>query len=183
MEANLEGLPESLKEHYPAKEDQDVRMAELQNLAPRWYHKGFEERDTSLIKKVDYESTYYEEKGGLDSFKYSAGWWYLEIYMPLGDTLKIKRYSYFEAPELGLYKIPAAHDGRYDVLFIVQEPHPIHMEQVAGMYAIRPKDPGQPQRRYKRTGYKTDKDGYEVIDKKRSEESEEYKAWKAGQDR
>lgn len=176
---NLKGLPKDIEKHYPAKEDQDVRIVELQDMSPVHYYAPPKELDTSLIKKIDYESTYYEEKKGLDSFKYSAGWWYLEIYMPLGDTIKIKRYSYFQDPELRLYKIPGAYDGRYDVLFIVQKPNPVHMEQVAGMYVIRPKDPEQPQQRYSLIVYKRDKDGYKVIDKEKSVENEEYKVWKA----
>ncbi|MCF6349275.1 MAG: hypothetical protein L3J20_13440 [Flavobacteriaceae bacterium] len=177
MDDILEESPSDLEEHYPAKEDQDIRMVELQDMSPVHYYAPPKELDTSLIKKIDYESTYYEEKKGLDSFKYSAGWWYLEIYMPLGDTIKIKRYSYFQDPELRLYKIPGAYDGRYDVLFIVQKPNPVHMEQVAGMYVIRPKDPTQPQQRYSLIVYKRDTEGYKVIDKEKSVESEEYKAW------
>ncbi|WP_139278129.1 hypothetical protein [Pseudozobellia thermophila] len=178
MEANLEGLPDNLKQQYPPKEDQDVRMVELENLAPVWYHKGFKDRDTSLIKMVDYESTYFEKVDqGLNQYGFSAGWWYLEVYMPLGDTLRIKRYSYFEDPELKLYKVPKEYGGREDVLFIVQKPEELFPEQVGGMYAIRPRDPNQPQRRYKKIVYKTDPEGNEIIDPSRSIETEEYKQW------
>ncbi|SHJ77378.1 hypothetical protein [Pseudozobellia thermophila] len=148
---NLDIVDDGFVKNHPPKEGQDVRMVELENLAPVWYHKGFKDRDTSLIKMIDYESTYYEEKGGLDSYKYSAGWWYLEVYMPLGDTIRIKRYSNYEDPELKLYKVPTEYGGREDVLFIVQKPKDAHLEQVAGMYAIRPRDPNQPQRRYKKS--------------------------------
>lgn len=182
MEAELEGLPENLEEQYPPKEQQNARMLELENLAPLWYHKGFEERDTSLIKMIDYESTFYtEENFGLIKQGYSAGWWYLEVYMPLGDTLRIKRYSYFEDPDLKLYKIPAAYGGRNDVLFIVQKPKSSHAEQVAGMYAIRPRDPEQPERRYSSISYGDTAKGQPHI--LRAEESREYKKWKGKIDR
>jgi len=173
----IKNLSKNIKQQYPPKEDQDIRMVELQGLSPVFYFDPPEKLDTQLIKKIDYESTYYKEKKGLDSFQYSAGWWYLEIYMPLGDTLRIKRYSYFEDPELRLYKIPDAYDGRQDVLFIVQKPKNAHIEQVAGMYAIRPKDSKQPQRRYSQIVYKRDKEGYKIIDKEQSVESDEYKVW------
>ena len=60
--------------------------------------------------------------------------------MPNGETIKIKRYASFRRPDLDFYKIPAIYGGRDDVLFIVQEPNPIHLEQTAGMYVIRPKN-------------------------------------------
>ncbi|MDO6811216.1 hypothetical protein Q4603_21545 [Zobellia galactanivorans] len=178
MEANLEGLPSDLEQQYPPKEDQDVRMVELENLAPVWYHKGFKDRDTSLIKMVDYESTYFEKVDqGLNQYGFSAGWWYLEIPMPLGDTIRIKRYSNYEDPELLIYKVPGEYGGREDVLFIVQKPEELFPGQVGGMYAIRPRDPNQPQRRYKKIVYTTDAEGNETIDRSRSVETDEYKQW------
>jgi len=164
---------------YPVKEDKDIRMVELQNLAPIFYYGKPEELDTHLIKRIDYESTYFKEVDkGLNKYNFSAGWWFLEVYMPLGDTLRIKRYSNYEDPELMLYEIPSAYGGREDVLFIVQNPEEIFMSQVGGMYVIRPKDPEQPQRRYKKIIYKRNENGERVIDAKLSEESDEYKAWK-----
>ena len=166
-----------IKKQYPKKQEQPPRMLELENLAPIWYHKSSEKRDTSLIKLIDYDSTFYtEEEFGLVKRGYSAGWWYLEVYMPLGDTLRIKRYSDFEDPDLKLYKIPAAYGGRNDVLFIVQNPNKIHIEQVGGMYAIRPRDAEQPERRYKRISYGDTSKGQPHI--LSAEESEEYKNWK-----
>ena len=81
--------------------------------------------------------------------------------------------------QLMLYSIPHAYGGRQDVLFVVQNPEEIFMSQVGGMYVIRPKDPEQPQRRYNLIAYKRDKDGFKLIDKEQSVESDEYKAWKA----
>ncbi|WP_158978846.1 hypothetical protein [Cellulophaga sp. L1A9] len=167
-----------LEKKYPKKEDQDVRMVELKNIGPKWYHKGFEDRDTSLIKMIDYQSDFYvEENQGPINVGYSAGWWYLEVYMPLGDTIKVKRYSYFEDPQLELYKVPSTYGGREHVLFIVQKPRDSHIAQVSGMYAIRPRDPKQPQRRYKNTVYKKNEEGLDVIDKSKSIETDEYKTW------
>jgi len=179
MDDNLVGLPDDLKQQYPAKEDQDVRMVALEDMSPTYYVPP-NERDTQLIREMDYvETLYKKENWGLIDVGYSAGWWYLEIYMPLGDTLKIKRYASFESPDIQLYKIPDAYGGRQDVLFIVQELKDMHMAQVGGMYAIRPKDPEQPQRRYKSIVYNKNENGEKVIDLDSSEETEEYKAWNA----
>jgi len=129
-----------LKKHYPAKEDQDVRMVALKDLSPN-YSVPPEERDISLIKEVAYKQTVFKkENWGLIKSNYSAGWWYLEIYMPKGDVIKIKRYASFRRPDIELYKIPKEYGGREDVLFIVQEPNSMHMEQQAGMYVIRPRN-------------------------------------------
>ncbi len=177
MDNVLEGIPEDLEEQYPPKEDQDVRMVALQDLSPKYFIAP-NERDTQLIREMGYESTEYQEiDKGLISYGYSAGWWYLEVYMPLGDIIKIKRFSSFKNPDLQLYSIPNAYGGRQDVLFLVQEPKNMHASQVAGMYVIRPKNPKQPQRRYSLIKYKRDKDGFKFIDKEESVESEEYKAW------
>ena len=179
MEANLDGLPNDLKKRYPAKEDQDVRMAALEDMSPKYYVPP-NERDTQLVREMDYvETLYKKENWGLIDVGYSAGWWYLDIYMPLGDTIKIKRYASFESPDIQLYQIPDAYGGRQDVLFIVQEPKDIHMAQVGGMYAIRPRDPEQPQRRYKSIVYNKNEKGERVIDSEKSEETAAYKAWKA----
>ena len=168
-----------IKQQYPPKEVQDVRMLELPDMAPEFYRIGHPRRDTSLIKMVGYESTYFEKVDqGLNQYGFSAGWWYLEIPMPLGDTLRIKRYSNYEDPELLIYKVPSEYGGREDVLFIVQKPEELFPEQVGGMYAIRPREPNQPQRRYKKIVYKTDTDGTESIDPLKSLETEEYKVWK-----
>ncbi|SDE50221.1 hypothetical protein SAMN05421636_105300 [Pricia antarctica] len=177
---NLDLVNDAFVKNYPPKQEQPPRMLELENLAPIWYHKSSKERDTSLIKMIDYKSTFYtEEKFGLVKRGYSAGWWYLEVYMPLGDTLRIKRYSDFEDPDLKLYQIPAAYGGRNDVLFIVQKPEKLFPEQVGGMYVIRPRDAQQPDRRYKSISYGDMLQGQPYILK--SEETEEYKNWKMEQ--
>jgi len=130
----------NIEKHYPAKEDQDVRMVALKDLSPN-YSVPPEERDISLIKEVAYKQTFFEkENWGLIKSNYSAGWWYLEIYMPKGDVIKIKRYASYRRPDIELYKIPKENGGRDDVLFIVQEPNSMHMEQQAGMYVIRPRN-------------------------------------------
>ena len=178
LKYNLEVINDNFVKNNPPKEDQDVRMVELEDLAPKFYRRP---EETDLIKVVGYESTYEEEVDkGIFSYGFSAGWWYLEVYMPLGDTIRIKRYSNFKAPDIQLYKVPAEYGGREDVLFIVQKPEELFPEQVGGMYAIRPRDPKQPQRRYKKIVYKTDKDGAEVIDMTKSVETEEYKLWVKG---
>uniref|UniRef100_UPI003593A360 hypothetical protein n=1 Tax=Pricia sp. TaxID=2268138 RepID=UPI003593A360 len=94
LDDNLKGSPINFTEQYPPKEEEAVRMVEPKNLAPIWYRKAAKEDTSPLIKMMGYESSYFEEVDkGAFSYGYSAGWWYLEIYMPLGDTLRIKRYS------------------------------------------------------------------------------------------
>ena len=176
LEANRTHVNLDFKKQYPPKEDQDVRMVELPDLAP-----GFsvapEKRDTSLLKEMGYKSMFFEKiRKGMDRYNYSAGYWYLELYMPLGDTVKIRRYSDARNPRLSLYKIPAAQGGRNDVVFVVLEPNEVHPEQAGGMYVVRPRDPNQPQHRYKNKTqyiYKGEVVSEEII------ETEEYIQWKA----
>lgn len=176
MEAELEGLPENLEKQYPPKKNQDTRMLELKDLSPD-FSVPPEERNIHLVKEVGYESTYEEEVDkGVFSYGFSAGWWYLEINMPFGDPIRIKRYSDFKSPNLQLYKIPAAYGGRNDVLFIVQKPEELFPEQVGGMYVIRPRNAEQPERRYKSISYGDTTKGQPHI--LRAEETEEYKQWK-----
>ena len=130
--------------HFPDKYA-EVRMIELEDRSPSYVIPP-EERDSSLIKQIDYESVFEKEvesAGGWSSSTYSAGWWYFQIYMPGGDTLKVKRFSSYRGPEMKLYKIPERHGGREDVLFIVLEPKDAHPEQVGGMYVIRPRALGK----------------------------------------
>lgn len=64
----------NIKKQYPPKEDQDVRMLELQDLSPEFYLPP-EKRETSLMKEMEYESAYFEEVNeGLNQYNYSAGW-------------------------------------------------------------------------------------------------------------
>ncbi|WP_289064282.1 hypothetical protein [uncultured Zobellia sp.] len=176
MENSLEGTPEDLKENYPEKEDQDARLVELTDLVPDYYHPQQGAQENGLIKMKEYESTFFEkENQGLGSYSFSAGWWYLDIYMPLGDTIRIKRYSNYEDPELQLYKVATEYGGREDVLFIVQKPEKMFPEQLGGMYVIRPKDFKQPQRRYKSLSYGTKDNGETYI--KESQDTEAYSQW------
>lgn len=176
MEANVKGLPNNLEYQYPPKEEKGVRMVDLVDIAPKYYHPQQGTNDNGLIKLKEYESTFFEkEEQGLGSYSFSAGWWYLEIYMPLGDTLRIKRYSNYEDPELELYKVPAAYGGREDVLFIIQKPEEMFPEQVGGMYVIRPRDIKQPERRYKSVSYGTNENGEQYIIK--SQDTTEFTEW------
>ena len=127
-----------LGKQFPAKEN-DARMIELKDQCPS-FGIALEKRDTSLIKEMKYESTFFEKSKRGRAFNFSAGWWYLDMYLPGGDTLKIKRYASYRNPALKIYKIPKEHGGRDDVLFIVQEPSEMLKEQVGGMYVIRPKN-------------------------------------------
>ena len=177
MYNSLEETPDNLKELYPPKEDQHPKMIDLPDLAPKNFHRPKNSFDTDLIKMIGYESQFFEkEDQGLGSYGFSAGWWYLEIYMPLGDTLRIKRYSNYEDPELSLYKVPSAHGGREDVLFIVQKPEELFPEQVGGMYVIRPRDPEQPEKRYSRVSrFRRPGEDWTI---RSAEETKAYKEWK-----
>jgi len=179
MKYNLDVVSDDFVKKHPSKENQNARILELENVSPD-FSVPPEERNIDLIKEVGYESTYEEEVDkGVFSYGFSAGWWYLEIYMPFGDPIRIKRYSDFKSPNLQLYKIPAAHGGRNDVLFIVQKPEELFPEQVGGMWVIRPRDAQQPEHRYKRISYGDTSKGQPHI--LRAEETEEYIEWKAKQ--
>ncbi|WP_169718933.1 hypothetical protein [Aequorivita capsosiphonis] len=101
MKAKFAEKPEDFPKQYPAKEDQDVRMLELKDQFPDLYLPPAE-RDTILIKQVKYISKFFEKSDRGDAFNYSAGWWYFDLYMPGGDTLKIKRFASFRDPEMKL---------------------------------------------------------------------------------
>ncbi|MEE9350070.1 MAG: hypothetical protein V3U80_08490, partial [Flavobacteriaceae bacterium] len=49
-----------IEQLYPPKEDQDIRMVALQDLSPKYFIAP-NERDTQLIREMEYESTEYEE--------------------------------------------------------------------------------------------------------------------------
>ncbi len=164
----LKESPMDFRKQYPAKEDQDVRMVKLKDQFPDLYVSPAD-RDTSLIKQIKYTSTFFEKSDRGDAFNYSAGWWYFDIYMPGGDTLKIKRFASFRDPEMKLYKIPKELGGREDVLFIIQEPNEIHPEQVGGMYVIRPKN-------YKETPQYKEQEAKELEKEKKQKQKESQEA-------
>lgn len=177
MDDTLDETSDDLREMYPPKEPKKPKLIDLPDLAPKNFHNPKNRFDTDLIKMIGYESTFFEkEDQGLGSYSFSAGWWYLEIYMPLGDTIRIKRYSNYEDPELQLYEVPSAYGGREDVLFIIQKPEELFPEQVGGMYVIRPRDTEQPDRRYSSISFGDTEKGQPHI--LRSEETEAYKEWK-----
>jgi len=162
---------------FPAKEDQDVRMSKLVDITPDFYGKTNLQDDT-FMKKVGYEVEDHERGKGLNPINFSAGYHYIELYMPLGDVIKIKRFGSMGV-NIQTYKIPVSYGGRNDVVFIIQEPEEMYPNrEFGGMYVIRPRDSEQPQRRYKKIVYKRNENGERIIDPKRSEESDEYKAWK-----
>ena len=62
-----------------------------------------------------------------------------------GDTIKIKRHGSM-GTAMQFYKMPVTQGGRNDVVFIVQEPNDMYPDrEFGGMYAVRPRDPGQKQ--------------------------------------
>ncbi len=83
-----EALGIDLEKIYPEKENQDVRLMELRDL-----RSGKMEKDTTLVNLVAYEETDSEDGSFFDPISYSAGNYYMELYMPLGDTIKIKRHG------------------------------------------------------------------------------------------
>lgn len=127
-------------EQYPNKEDQEIRMVALKDLSPS-FGVPPEKRDSTLLKEIKYKSERFEKSDRGSGFNFSAGWWYLEVYMPQGDTIKIKRYADFRKPLLQLHKIPKEHGGSNEILFIIQKPEQDFLEkQVGGMYVIRPRN-------------------------------------------
>lgn len=143
IDKNFEVENFNFDKHFPNKYS-EIRMVEFEDRSPSYVIPP-EERDSSLIKQMDYESVFEKEvesAGGWTSSTYSAGWWYMHIYMPGGDTLRIKRFSSYRSPDMKLYKISEQYGGRNDVLFIVLRPKDAHPEQVGGMYVVRPRELG-----------------------------------------
>jgi hypothetical protein len=140
MENTFKKERENFTETYINKEEQEVRMIALKDLAPS-FGVPPEKRDSTLLKEIKYKSERFEKSNRGSGFNFSAGWWYLDIYMPKGDTIKIKRYADFRKPLLQLYKIPKEHGGSEEILFIIQKPEQDFLEkQVGSMYVIRPKN-------------------------------------------
>ncbi|SHG57279.1 hypothetical protein SAMN05443144_13515 [Fodinibius roseus] len=124
--------------HFPDKYD-TVRMIELEDHTPDFSRKAFQ-RDTSLWTYHGYEEADREEGGGLDPITFSAGWHYLQLKMPAGEPLKIKRYGSMGV-NLHTYIIPDSLGGREDVIFIVQEPSSLYPDrEYGGMYVVRPRE-------------------------------------------
>ncbi|QCX00336.1 hypothetical protein FGM00_09510 [Aggregatimonas sangjinii] len=143
VKRDVKGIPLDLEEQYPAKYS-NIRMVELRDLCPDFF-KARAERDTSFIDIVGYEETDSEKGSGLNPISYSAGDYYLNLYMPLGDTIKIKRHGSMGV-NMQFYKIPVTQGGRNDVVFIVQEPNELYPDrEFGGMYVVRPRDLNQKQ--------------------------------------
>ncbi|HET8735297.1 MAG TPA: hypothetical protein VFM69_01740 [Pricia sp.] len=134
MEYNLDVVNEEFVEQFPPKENEDVRFMELRDL-----RSGKMEKDTTLLQLVGYEETDSEEGVGFNPISFSAGHYFMELYMPLGDTIKIKRHGSM-GTNMQFYKIPVTKGGRNDVVFIVQEPNEMYPNrEFGGMYAVRPR--------------------------------------------
>lgn len=127
-----------MSKQYPPKEG-EIRMIELKDLCPS-FSLPPEKRDSSLLVERKYVSEQFQKSERGSGFNFSAGWWYLDLHMPGGDTIKIKRYASFKNPELEIYRIPEEYGGRKDVLFIIQKTDDMLKQQVGGMYVIRPKN-------------------------------------------
>ena len=180
LKYNLEVVYANFVKNHPPKEDQDVRMLGLSDITPDFYGKTGLQEET-FMRIVGYKEEEHQSGSGLNPISGTAGYHFIELHMPLGDVIKIKRFGTMGV-NIQTYKIPAQYNGRNDVVFIVQEAdlELFPGREFGGMYAIRPRDPKQPQRRYKKIVYKTDKDGAEVIDTAKSVETEAYKLWKKG---
>lgn len=138
LKYNLNVVDKEFISKYPAKEDQDRRMAKLRDLCPDFSVNEYN-RDTSFMNVVDYEETDSEDGGWFNPISYSAGYFFIELYMPMGDTIKIKRHGSMGA-NLEVYKIPVTHGGRNDVVFLVQKPSKLYPEkEFGGMYVVRPR--------------------------------------------
>lgn len=144
---DIKGLPPlDLEEQYPPEKYDKVRMVQLRDLCPPDFFESRDKRDTSFVDIVGYEETDSEKGSGLNPpISYSAGNYYLNLYMPLGDTIKIKRHGSMGV-NMQFYKIPVTQGGRNDVVFIVQEPNEMYPDtELGGMYVVRPRSLEQKQ--------------------------------------
>tara|TARA_R110000823_G_C15874915_1_gene494513 strand:+ start:370 stop:1263 length:894 start_codon:yes stop_codon:yes gene_type:complete len=129
-----------IKNQFPPKIDEsEKRMIELQDITPDFYIKK-EKRDTRFMRSVGYEEFDSEEGEGINPINYSAGWHYIELYMPQGDTIKFKRFGSMGV-NIETYRVPKEYGGREDVIFIVQEPNELYPNmEYGGMYVVRPRE-------------------------------------------
>lgn len=135
IDYNLDVVNEDFVKQYPPKENQDVRLMELRDL-----RSGKMEKDTTLVNLVGYEETDSEDGGWFNPISFSAGNYFMELYMPLGDTIRIKRHGSMGI-NMQFYKMPVTHGGRNDVVFIVQEPNEMYPnKEFGGMYVVRPRN-------------------------------------------
>ncbi|WP_289064286.1 hypothetical protein [uncultured Zobellia sp.] len=144
LDDTLDDSPDNFRVQYPPRQNQNVRMVELRDLCPDFF-KSRDKRDTSFVDIVGYEETDSEKGSGINPISYSAGNYYLNLYMPLGDTIKIKRHGSMGI-NMQFYKIPVTQGGRNDVVFIVQEPNEMYPDrELGGMYVVRPRNLDQKQ--------------------------------------
>lgn len=134
---NLEVNSQEFERQYPIKFD-TVRMQKLEtNISPS-FGVAPEKRDTSLLVERLYISEMFEKSERGSGFSFSAGWWYFDLFLPNGDTLKFKRYASIRNPDLKIFQIPEEHGGRKDVYYIIQEADEMLKEQSGGMFIIKP---------------------------------------------
>lgn len=134
---NPEFNNQDFKQQYPIKFD-TVRMQKLEtNISPS-FGVAPEKRDTSLLVERLYISEMFEKSERGSGFSFSAGWWYFDLFLPNGDTLKFKRYASIRNPDLKIFQIPEEHGGRKDVYYIIQEADEMLKEQSGGMFIIKP---------------------------------------------
>ncbi|WP_289064288.1 hypothetical protein [uncultured Zobellia sp.] len=141
---NLDVVNDDFVAQHPPRQNQNVRMVQFRDLCPDFF-KSRDKRDTSFVDIVGYEETDSEKGSGLNPISYSAGNYYLNLYMSLGDTIKIKRHGSMGV-NMQFYKIPVTQGGRNDVVFIVQEPNEMYPDrELGGMYVVRPRNLDQKQ--------------------------------------
>ena len=138
----LEESPLNFRKLFPPKENQDVRMIELEDRTPD-FSRGPTQRDTTLWTYHGYEEADSEEGVGLNPINFSAGWHYLQLKMPGSEPLKIARYGSMGV-NMHTYIIPDSLGGREDVVYIVQEPSDLYPgREHGGMYVVRPRELGE----------------------------------------
>jgi len=138
MDYNQDIVNDEFVKKHPPIENKDVRLLELRDL-----RSGKMDKDTTLVNIIGYQETDSEDGGWFNPISYSAGNYFIELYMPLGDTIKIKRHGSMGI-NMQFYKMPVTQGGRNDVVFIVQEPNEMYPDkEFGGMYVVRPRNQEQ----------------------------------------
>ena len=134
------GLLKTFKHQYPEKV-LETRMVPLKDHTTDFLSAKARQENKGFMELKKYQQVENQKGKGINPIDYSAGYYYINIYMPQGDTIKFKRFGSM-GYNFSTYKIPAQHGGSNEVLFIKQTPefNLYPKQEWGGMYVIRPRD-------------------------------------------
>ncbi|MCV6628223.1 MAG: hypothetical protein OIF50_00020, partial [Flavobacteriaceae bacterium] len=104
-----EERPDNFRSQFPEK-CEFPRMVAIEDGTPDlWRGEGRQKKD--LLEFVAYQQVESEKGSGINPIGYSAGYYFFNLHMPGGDTIKIKRFGSM-GWNMKLYQIPPQYGGR-----------------------------------------------------------------------